>query len=74
MQTKKDSLRESIVDTVIGFLISFVLSYYVLPLYGLAQSIQNSVEVVAIFTIAGFVRKYVIRRIYNYKQYNQRKS
>jgi len=67
MQTRTYSIIETATSTAIGFLISFVLTLYVLPLWGFKPTMGQAWEITCIFTIASLVRGYVVRRIFNGK-------
>lgn len=67
MQTKKDSLKESIINTLIGMGISYITLIGVNALYGLKLSLFDSFEITLIFTVVSVVRNYVIRRYFNKK-------
>lgn len=65
MQTKLQSLYEANISTLIGFIVSYVLSYTVLPLYGVEQSHAVSFEITMIYTVASLLRGYLVRRWFN---------
>jgi len=61
---KKQALLEAVTNTAFGFVVSMFLSYYALPFFGLHKSIETSLAVVSIFTVASVFRNYFIRRIF----------
>lgn len=65
MQTRTQSLIESVINTLAGFIVSYALAYTVLPLYGVTQSAMVSLEITAIYTVASSVRNYLMRRWFN---------
>lgn len=65
MQTRKESLKESIINTLIGMGISYLTLIGVNALYGLGLSLIDSFEINLIFTIVSIARNYVIRRYFN---------
>lgn len=65
MQTKKQSLRESITNTAVGALINLGFSFLLFPAVGIASSGGQNAVVVAFFTVVSIVRGYVIRRYFN---------
>lgn len=67
MQTKKQSLKESLVNTFIGMGISYLTLIGVNALYGLELSLFDSFEITLIFTVVSIGRNYVIRRFFNKK-------
>ena len=71
MQTKKQSFIEANISTVIGFMVSYMLSYTVLPLYGAEQSHSVSFQITLIYTIASVLRGYYVRRLFNWIDFNR---
>jgi len=67
MQTKKDSLKESIINTLIGMGISYLTLIGVNALYGLKLSLFDSFEITLIFTVVSVGRNYIVRRYFNKK-------
>jgi len=67
MQSKTESLIESLLNTATGFLLSLVLVNVVLPLYGFPAKPGQSLEIVTIFTVASVGRSYLWRRFFNKK-------
>jgi hypothetical protein len=66
-QTKKQSFIEANISTAIGFIVSYILSYTVLPLYRVEQSHSISLQITLIYTIASVFRGYFVRRYFNNK-------
>ena len=67
MQTKKQSLLESLTNTFLGFGVSYIALLLINALYGLELTLIDSFEIVLIFTIVSIIRNYVIRRFFNSK-------
>lgn len=68
MQSKKDSLIESLTSTTIGWLIGVILNLTVLPLFDYNITVVDSSLVSLIFTAVSVARGYVVRRIFNSKE------
>ena len=68
MQTKKQSLIESLTSTTIGIIIGIVLNLTILPVFGYPVSFSDSLWISVIFTIVSIVRSYIIRRWFNSKE------
>ena len=68
MQTKKDSLIESLTSTTIGWLIGVILNLTVLPLFDYNITVVDSLLVSLIFTAVSVARGYVVRRIFDSKE------
>ena len=68
MQSKKDSLIESLTSTTIGVIIGIVLNLTILPAFGYPVSLSDSLWISVIFTIVSIIRSYIIRRWFNSKE------
>lgn len=68
MQSKKDSLIESLTSTTIGWVIGVILNLTVLALFDYNITVTDSLLVSLIFTVVSVVRGYLIRRFFNSKE------
>ena len=68
MQTKKQSLVESLTSTTIGIIIGIVLNLTILPIFGYPVSLSDSLWISVIFTVISIIRSYIIRRWFNSKE------
>ena len=68
MQSKKDSLIESLTSTTIGWLIGVILNLTILPLFDYNITVVDSLWVSLIFTVVSVIRGYIIRRWFNSKE------
>ena len=59
---------EAIANLVIGYSISVLLLYTIMPLYGYHPDFSTSNQMVLWFTIASFLRSYGLRRLFNFIQ------
>ena len=73
MQTKLESFFEANTSTFIGFIVSYILSYTVLPLYGVEQLHSVSLQITMIYTVASIIRGYAVRRYFNKRKYYENK-
>lgn len=64
-QSRRLSALETATNISVGFVISWALSFYILPIWGFAQSASAATTVTLIFTIASIARQYTLRRIFN---------
>ena len=64
MQSKRKSLIESITQTVVGLVISFVIQLVIYPLLNIPVTLNQNLIITAVFFIASIIRGYVIRRIF----------
>ena len=67
MQSKKQSLIETLTNVGIGWFISFIANMLVLPLFGYNINLTDGLLISIIFTIISIVRGYVVRRWFNSK-------
>ena len=63
-QRKIGAAVEVSVNLALGFTISTLLAYYVLPFWGFAPSLLVSAEITAAYTVVSFVRSFMIRRLF----------
>lgn len=66
MQTRLFSLIEVITSMTIGVAVSFLITVYILPVWGLYPSLRDAVGMTTLYTSVSMVRAYVIRRIFNW--------
>lgn len=67
MQTKKQSLFESSVNVVIGYLVALLSQFVIFPLFGLDVPLSDNLLIGLWFTIISIVRSYTLRRYFNRK-------
>lgn len=68
MQSKKQSLIETLTSVFVGWLIGVILNMLVLPLFDYNITVIDSLWVSLIFTVVSVIRGYVIRRFFNSKE------
>ncbi|KXJ55176.1 MAG: hypothetical protein AXW15_07875 [Neptuniibacter sp. Phe_28] len=64
-QTRIESLLESIVNIVIGYVVALISQIVVFPMVGIEVSITTNLVIGFWFTLISLVRSYVIRRWFN---------
>ena len=65
MQSKKESLLESITNNIVGYSVNFFMNLLILPIFGFNPSLSQNAKIGLLFTGVSLVRSYVLRRIYN---------
>ena len=65
MQTRLSSLIEALIGTAIGFVVSLLITAWLLPAYGHAVSWSDNFQITGVFTIASVLRTYLLRRFFN---------
>mgnify|MGYP001576346367 FL=1 len=64
-QSKKHSVLETITNTIIGLVVSYLVQLTIFPLYGIKISHNTNIQITFIFFVVSFGRSYLIRRIFN---------
>ena len=68
MQSKRESVIETLTSVFVGWLIGVILNLTVLPLFDYNITVVDSLLVSLIFTVISVIRGYVIRRFFNSKE------
>lgn len=64
-QSKKQSLKETVIPTFIGLAVSLITQIVVFPLYGMEVSFNQNIQITIIFTVVSIARGYLVRRYFN---------
>ena len=64
-QTRKQSVIETITQTVLGLGISFIIQIILYPVMGIPVTFSQNIIITAVFFIASLIRGYVVRRIFD---------
>lgn len=67
MQSKRQSLIETVTSIFIGLAVSFLTQIIVFPIYNLEVNFSQNLQITLIFTIVSIARGYFVRRIFNKK-------
>lgn len=65
MQTKKESLLESGINILIGFIVALIIGIGIFKITGIKATYTQNVLSTTLFTIVSFIRQYIIRRWFN---------
>lgn len=68
MQSKRQSLIETVTSTFIGLAVSFLTQIIVFPMYNLEVNFNQNLQITAIFTVVSILRGYSVRRLFNKKK------
>lgn len=66
MQSRRQSLIETLAGVAIGFVVSMLISMVVYPLHGHAFSLAQNASITVIFTVVSILRGYWVRRFFNW--------
>ena len=67
MQSKKNSLIESITNVVVGYCVALMSQIIIFPVFGIHATIKDNLMIGLFFTVVSITRSYVLRRIFNKK-------
>ena len=65
MQSKMESMIETLTSVFVGWIIGVILNMLVLPLFDYDVNLTDGVLISIIFTAVSVVRSYVVRRFFN---------
>ena len=64
--TRRLDATEAVTSTAVGFAVSWVLTFAVLPLWGLHPSAGEALAITAVYTAASVARGYAVRRVFRH--------
>jgi len=64
-QSKLHSFIEALTNLIVGNVLAIIIQLIIFPLYGIPVTLFQVFQISIIFTLAGFVRSYILRRIFN---------
>lgn len=67
MQTRLDSLLESGVNILVGYLVALVSQLAIFPMFGIHVPLTTNLWIGFWFTLVSLVRSYLLRRYFNGK-------
>ena len=67
MQTKYQSLIESLTNILIGYLTALLSQVLIFPLFDIYVTFQDNLLIGLYFTIISLIRSYLVRRYFNKK-------
>jgi len=65
MQTKLQSLKESFINILIGYLTALLSQILIFPLFDIIVPFTDNLLIGLYFTIISLIRSYLIRRYFN---------
>ncbi len=65
MQTKTQSMIESLINVAIGYFVALASQIMIFPLFGIAVSLSDNLLIGAFFTVISIIRGYAVRRLFN---------
>ena len=65
-QTRKRSAIEAVTNVVLGLIVSWTITFLLLPIWGLEPTIVEAFQITLLFTVASLIRLFVVRRGFNW--------
>lgn len=65
-QSRKKSLVEAIVNSLLGFWLSVAVQAYIFPFFGVHVALSTNIALVLIFTLVSIARSYCVRRFFDW--------
>lgn len=66
-QSKRQSMYETIISTMIGFVVSLISVVVIFPVFDIHTSFGTDFVITVYFTVISIVRGYFVRRYFNSK-------
>lgn len=66
MQSRLQSLAESLVNVILGYGIALGAQIAVFPLFGINIPMSSNIAIGIIFTLVSLARSYCLRRLFNW--------
>jgi hypothetical protein len=66
MQTKTQSMSESLINVAIGYGVALLAQIAIFPLFGIRIPMRDNLLIGAIFTLISIARSYAVRRLFNH--------
>ena len=66
MQTKTQSMSESLINVAIGYGVALLAQRAIFPLFGIRIPMRDNLLIGAIFTLISIARSYAVRRLFNH--------
>lgn len=63
-QSRRVSAIEAFLNVVLGFCVSVLANWLILPHYGVSNKLTTSIEIGIWFTFISFLRSYILRRLF----------
>ena len=71
MQTRWQSIRETVTHVGLGYFVALATQFVVFPMYGMDVTIWEQLEIGWIFTGVALIRVYLVRRFYNWRHHGR---
>jgi len=65
MQTRRQSLIESIANILLGYGVAIAAQLAIFPIFGVRLPLADNLAIGAFFTVVSLIRSYALRRAFN---------
>jgi hypothetical protein len=65
MQSRRGSIFEVTMNIFTGFIVSWILTYYLMLWFGYSMTVSRAWSITSIYTVVSIIRSYFWRRIFN---------
>lgn len=65
MQTRLESIIETVVSTTIGYLVAVASQVVIFPMFGIHVPFSTNFIIAVWFTVISLIRGYLVRRLFN---------
>ena len=66
MQSTKHSAIESIINVLVGLIVSFLIQIMIYPILNIPVTLNQNLIITSVFFVASFVRGFAVRRVFNW--------
>ncbi|MDP2358364.1 MAG: hypothetical protein Q8M31_20220 [Beijerinckiaceae bacterium] len=70
-QSRWMSMVESIVNVVVGYGVAVVTQILIFPMFGLHTTLEENLQMGAVFTMVSIARSFALRRLFNAVQHRR---
>lgn len=68
MQSRRESLVEALVGTLVAYVVGVLTNLVLFEVYDLPLGLRHANEITIIFTALSLLRGYIVRRVFNAKR------
>lgn len=65
MQSRRMSMIETIVGTLVGLVVALISQIIIFKAYGLEVTLNHNIQMTMWFTLVSIARSYTLRRVFN---------
>lgn len=66
MQSRRQSMMETVASVTIGYMVALLSQLIIFPVFGLEVTLTDNLLIGAWFTVISIIRGYYVRRLFNW--------